>query len=139
MYENRDDLDWEILRSLRADSRSTNVEMARRLGVSEGMVRQRVKRMIQDGIVKKFTIETASKGLKAMIDVSVAINVHTSKVARKLMAIDGVEKIYEVSGSSDVVAIIDVCNSYQLNDIIEKIRATENVTSTGTKLVLNEL
>jgi len=139
MYESRDDLDWEILRSLRADSRSTNVEIARRLGVSEGMVRQRVKRMLQDGIVKKFTIETASKGLKAMIDVSVAINVHTSKVSRKIMSIDGVEKVYEVSGGTDVVVIIDVCNSYQLNDIIEKIRATENVTSTATKLVLNEL
>ncbi|MBN2583880.1 MAG: Lrp/AsnC family transcriptional regulator [Planctomycetes bacterium] len=44
-----DDLDLRIAESLAGDGRMTNSEIARRLDVSEGTVRQRLKRMIDAG------------------------------------------------------------------------------------------
>jgi Lrp/AsnC family transcriptional regulator, regulator for asnA, asnC and gidA len=47
-----DDTDLRIVAVLAEDGRMPNSEIARRLGVSEGTVRQRLKKLIDTGIVK---------------------------------------------------------------------------------------
>jgi DNA-binding Lrp family transcriptional regulator len=49
-----------------------------------------------------------------------------------------VERVYEISGESDILAIVDVSNTNDLNDAIEAIRAMEDVKSTKTRLILGE-
>ncbi len=134
-----DNLDWEILDILKLDARTSYVTIAKHLKVSEGMIRQRVKKLVDGGIIKRFTAVTATHGLKAIIEVSVAVNVHTTKVGSNIKKIQGVEYVYEVSGNRDIVAIVDVDNSLKLNDVIEEIRSMKNVHSTDTKLVLKEI
>lgn len=46
-----DDLDAKIVESLQVEGRSTNVEIARRLGVAEGTVRNRIERLIEDEVI----------------------------------------------------------------------------------------
>ena len=43
-----------------------------------------------------------------------------------------------MTGEEDVVAIIDVTSSPQLNEIIERIRRFDNVISTRTRLILKK-
>jgi len=139
MRNKLDNLDWEILETLKADARTSYVNIASKLKVSEGMIRQRVKKLVDGGVIKRFTTITATNGLKAIIEVSVALNVHTTKVGNRIKKIEGVENVYEVSGNRDIVAIVDVDNSLKLNDVIEKIRSMKNVHTTETKLVLKEI
>lgn len=139
MRNSFDDLDWEILDFLKSDARTSYVTIAKHLKVSEGMIRQRVKKLVDGGVIKRFTAVTATHGLKAIIEVSVAVNVHTTKVGTNIKKIQGVEYVYEVSGNRDIVAIVDVDNSLKLNDVIEEIRSMKNVHSTETKLVLKEI
>ena len=42
------------------------------------------------------------------------------------------------SGESDILAIIDVSNTVELNNTIEAIRAMDNVKYTKTRLILGE-
>lgn len=133
-----DDLDRRILKILKKDARTTNVAIANELEVSEGSIRQRISRMRQDGAIVRFTIDTASRGLKAIIEVNIEVNVHTTRIAKKIKKLEGVERVYEISGDSDILAIIDVSNTVELNNTIEAIRAMEDVKYTKTRLILGE-
>jgi DNA-binding Lrp family transcriptional regulator len=139
MAKGPDELDMKIIDALRSNSRISNVAIAGRLKVSEGMVRQRISRMKREGLITGFTITTSSRGLKSMIDINTNINVHSTKIAGKISSISGVQSVFEVSGDTDIVAIIDVSNTIELNRAIEEIRAMENVVSTTTRLILGEL
>ena len=134
-----DDLDWEILSILKKDARTPYVTIANTLDVSEGMIRQRVKKLVECGIIKRFTLVTASHSLKAIIEISVEVNVHTATIANNIKNIEGVENVFEISGNSDIVSIVEVDDALKLNDVIEEIRTMKNVCNTETKIVLKEI
>lgn len=139
MRNSIDDLDRQILATLKKDARIPYVSIANKFKVSEGMIRQRVKKLVDGGVIKRFTTITATHGLKAIIEVSVGINVHTTKVGSSIKKLEGIEDVYEISGNRDIVVIVDVDNSLKLNDVIENIRSMKNVENTETKLVLKEI
>jgi len=133
-----DHLDEHIIEILKKDSRKPFVEIADELKVSEGTIRSRVRKLFEEGIIQSFTIKTSSKNVKAIIEVKIDVNVNTSEVANQIAKFDGVSEVFEVTGEEDIVAIIDVTSSPQLNDIIEHIRHFDNVQSTRTRLILKE-
>ena len=133
-----DHLDDKIIDILKKDSRKPFVEIANELNVSEGTIRSRVKKLFEDGVIQSFTIKTSSKNVKAIIEVKIDVNVNTSDVASRISRFEGVSEVYEVTGEEDIVAIIDVTSSPQLNEIIEQIRRFDNVQSTRTRLILKE-
>ena len=133
-----DNLDKRILEIMKKDSRCPYVEIAEKLGVSEGTVRSRVHKMTEDGIIRGFTIKTSSKNVKALVEVRIDVNTDTEEIARKLSAYDGVTEVFEVTGDQDIIAIVDVESSQSLNEIIERVRRYDNVLSTRTRLILKE-
>jgi DNA-binding Lrp family transcriptional regulator len=133
-----DYLDEKIIEILKRDSRRPFVDIANQLKVSEGTIRSRVRKLVDDNIIQSFTIKTSSKNVKAIIEIKINVNVNTSDVAAKISRFEGVSEVFEVTGEEDVVAIIDVTSSPQLNEIIERIRHFENVQSTRTRLILKE-
>ena len=133
-----DNLDKRILEIMKKDSRCPYVEIAEKLGVSEGTVRSRVHKMTEDGIIRGFTIKTSSKNVKALVEVRIDVNTDTEEIARKLSEYDGVPEVFEVTGDQDIIAIVDVESSQSLNEIIERVRRYDNVLSTRTRLILKE-
>jgi DNA-binding Lrp family transcriptional regulator len=133
-----DHLDDKIIEILKKDSRRPFVEIANELEVSEGTIRSRVKKLFEEGIIQAFTIKTSSKNVKALVEVKIDVNVNTSDIANQIASFEGVSEVYEVTGEEDIVAIIDVTSSPQLNEIIERIRRYDNVESTRTRLILKE-
>lgn len=133
-----DHLDDKIIEILKKDSRRPFVEIANELEVSEGTIRSRVKKLFEEGVIQAFTIKTSSKNVKAIIEIKINVNVNTSDVSAKIARFEGVSEVFEVTGEEDVVAIIDVTSSPQLNEIIERIRRFDNVQSTRTRLILKE-
>jgi len=133
-----DNLDKHILDIMKKDSRCPFVEIASKLGVSEGTVRSRVHKMAEDGIIRGFTIKTSSKNVKALVEVRTDVNTDTEEIAVKLAEYDGVTEVFEVTGDQDIIAIVDVESSQNLNQIIEGVRRYDNVLSTRTRLILKE-
>lgn len=133
-----DHLDDKIIEILKKDSRRPFVEIANELEVSEGTIRSRVKKLFEEGVIQAFTIKTSSKNVKALVEVKIDVNVNTSEIADRIASFEGVSEVYEVTGEEDIVAIIDVTSSPQLNEIIERIRHFDNVESTRTRLILKE-
>lgn len=133
-----DDVDRKILRLLKGDARASFVDLAKVLGTSEGTVRARVKRLQEDGIVRRFTIQTAGSNVKALVEVRIETNIATGKLAGEIAGWDGVERVWEVAGEYDVVVIVDVESTAALNEIIDRIRQFPGTQSTRSRLILKE-
>lgn len=131
-------LDKRILNILKKDSRCPFVKVAEEVGVSEGTVRCRVRKMVDEGIIKKFTIKLGSNNVKALIEVRIDINMDTEEIAKELATYDGVTEVFEVTGDQDIIVMVEVESATHLNEIVEKMRHYDNVISTRTRLILKE-
>jgi DNA-binding Lrp family transcriptional regulator len=57
-------------------------------------------------------------------------------VAERLSSLEGVEKVYEVTGQYDALVVISVSNLAELNRCIEEIRTVPGVRETNTAMIL---
>jgi DNA-binding Lrp family transcriptional regulator len=94
--------------------------------------------MTEEGIIRGFTIKTSSKNVKALVEIRIDVNTDTDEIAKELSGYDGVTEVFEVTGDQDIIAIVDVETSQNLNDIIERVRRYDNILSTRTRLILKE-
>jgi DNA-binding Lrp family transcriptional regulator len=133
-----DDLDREILAILRRDSRTPYTEIADRVGTSEGTVRNRVERLLEDGVIERFTIATRTGNVKAMIEVGVAVDVDTGGISKDIADWTEVDFVWQVSGEEDIVVVVDTADTGTLNDLITRARELDEVVSTKTRLILDE-
>ncbi|MFB6154370.1 MAG: Lrp/AsnC family transcriptional regulator [Haloferacaceae archaeon] len=133
-----DDLDRRILGVLRRDARTPYTEIADRVGTSEGTVRNRVERMTDEGIIERFTVATRTGNIKAMIEVSVAVDVDTNEVSELMAEWNEVDFVWQVSGEMDVVLVVDAADTRQVNELISQARELDEVKNTKTRLILDE-
>jgi DNA-binding Lrp family transcriptional regulator len=133
-----DDLDRRILSILRRDSRTPYTEIADRVGTSEGTVRNRVERLVDEGIIERFTVATRTGNVKAMIEVSVAVDVDTTDVSARMAEWSEVDFVWQVSGEADIVMVVDAADTGAVNDLITKARDLDEVQNTKTRLILDE-
>ena len=99
---------------------------------------QLLKKLQDEGTIRKFTIQTAGSNVKALIDIRIETNVNMSGISEQIHKWDGVERVWEVTGEHDIVVIIDVASTNELNDIVDRIRAFKEVQSTRSRLILRE-
>jgi DNA-binding Lrp family transcriptional regulator len=133
-----DDLDRRILNILRRDARTPYTEIAERVGTSEGTVRNRVERMTEDGVIERFTVATRTGNIKAMVEITVAVDVNTTGVSEQMAEWEEVDFVWQVSGEEDIVLVVDAADTKGVNDLITQCREMEEVQSTKTRLILDE-
>ncbi|WP_248518252.1 Lrp/AsnC family transcriptional regulator [Salinarchaeum laminariae] len=133
-----DDLDREILTILRRDSRTPYTEIADEVDTSEGTVRNRVERMLDDGLIERFTVSTHTGNLKAMVEIEVDVDVDTHAVSESMADWSQVDFVWMVSGEEDIVLVVDAPDTQGVNDLITKARELSEVVNTKTRLILDE-
>jgi DNA-binding Lrp family transcriptional regulator len=132
-----DEIDKEIIRILKRDGRATYNEVGKKVGLSEGAVRKRIKDLVSSGIIKKFTLKLAlSEGAEAIALVSVKPSIPTSEISGELLKIPNVETVYEVTGEYDIAIMISAMNIAEVNECIEKIRKIDGIIKTNTMIIL---
>ena len=132
-----DEIDEKIIEILKENARTTYVDIGRALGLSEGTVRNRIQALTDSKVIKRFTVEVSlTVGVKALIMVSVDPQMPTTQISDNVLALPGVEKIYEVTGEYDVVSVVSSPSIEELNHTIEKIRVINGVVKTNTIIVL---
>ncbi|MEM2926331.1 MAG: Lrp/AsnC family transcriptional regulator [Candidatus Bathyarchaeia archaeon] len=132
-----DETDRRIVDFLKEDARIPMTSLAERLGLSEGAVRKRVKKLMALGFIKRFTIETASEGfISAVVLVQTTPSVSTPEIASRIRNVKGVEVVYEVTGQYDITAIISGEDVNMLNSSIDEIRQIPGIIGTNTLISL---
>jgi DNA-binding Lrp family transcriptional regulator len=129
-----DQTDSQILRMLKADSRMSFVDLGKRLDLTEGAIRARVAKLLREGVIRRFTIESKDE-VKGVVMVATSRAVSTTKVSDAIRAL-GVYHTYEISGNFDIICFVEAESIEEVNIMVEKIRALDGVTDTSTSLVL---
>jgi len=132
-----DEIDKEIIRILKQNGRATYSEIGKKVGLSEGAIRKRIKDLVDSGIIKKFTLKLAlSEGAEAIALVSVKPSIPTSEISTELLKIPNVDTVYEVTGEYDIAIIISAMNIAEVNECIERIRKIDGIIKTNTMIIL---
>ena len=140
MLNNIDSFDEKIIKILQNDARKPFVDIANTIGLSESAVRRRIKNLTDNDIIKKFTIEINNRGKTSAITlISVASSSDTSTVTSKLLNLEGVDVVYEITGQYDIAAIISAPEISEINSYIDEVRKIEGVSDTNTVIILKTL
>lgn len=132
-----DALDRKILGILKRNSRTPYLKIAEQIGVSEGTVRKRVKELIRNGTIRRFTIVAGPvKRIRAIVLISSTPNALLPGVSDSILNIEGVTDVYEVSGEHDVISMVEGETVDEVNRTVDKIRAVDGVAKTVTSIVL---
>ena len=132
-----DETDRQIIRILKDDGRAGYIDIGKRIGLSEGAVRKRIKVLSDSGAIRKFTVKVGvAEGAEAITLLTTNPSFPTQEVSNRIREIPNVETIYEVTGEYDVVAVISGLSVAEVNECIEKIRRVEGIMKTNTMIVL---
>lgn len=130
-----DDTDVRILNLLRDNSRMKNTEIARRVSLTERAVRARIEKLVREGTIKKFTIETSPVGVEGIVLIDTNVGRTTAvKDKARLMS----ESVFECSGDYDVAVRLRADTLDDLNKRVDELRAFPGVIRTATLVKLVE-
>ena len=136
----RDKIDERIIEFLRNDSRESFVDIGKKLKLSESAVRRRVKNLVDNRTIKKFTVEVGdSNSTSAIVLISVDSAMDTSKVSSKITKLEGVKTVYEITGQYDITVIISAPNINDINTCIDALRKIPGVTDSNSVIILRTL
>lgn len=130
-----DRTDEEILEILEQDGRISFTEVAEKVDVSEGTVRNRIEKMQETGVIEKFTVEISTEGSNAVVMVELETGRDIEKVLEDFP--DSI-KILEVAGDYDLVLRIERKSNREINSLLDSIRSISGVKDTETYMVLNQ-
>lgn len=136
-----DEVDREIVHRLSSDARVSNRQIAAELGVTEGTVRARIKRMEEEKLIRITAVTNIDRfrdaGL-AYIWVEVERTHQVREVARRLADIDELGFVGEMLGRSDLLAITMVRNNEHLAEFVHsRISSIPGVRRTESSLGVN--
>ncbi len=136
----KDKTDEKILEFLQKDSRESFVEIGKKLKLSESAVRRRVKNMVDNRTIEKFTVQIGeANNTSAIVLVSVDSSIDTSKVSAKLTKLDAVKTVYEITGQYDICVIARAPNITEINKCIDDLRKIPGVIDTNTVIILKTI
>lgn len=136
-----DSLDARIISALGADGRRSYAEVGAEVGLSTAAVHERVKKMLDKGVIRRFSISVDPERVGLNFTAFVAIRndggIHCRDVAPRLRAMPQVEELHSVAGEYDFLAKIRTTHARALEDVIYQIKAIEGVARTTSTVVLN--
>lgn len=131
-----DDLDRKVILELEENSRKTYLEIAKKLRVSEGTVRKRVKKMLKKGILKFTVFVTTKVGFSSIVLIKTSPQTKTSSIVERIKKLKEVKEIFEVTGDVDIIIKVLCNNAEEFNEVIEKVREIPNILETRTYTIL---
>jgi Lrp/AsnC family transcriptional regulator for asnA, asnC and gidA len=137
-----DDLDLKIIKELQKDGRASFRDIAEKISVSEGTVYNRVNKLLESKVIKRFLPEIDYS--KIGYDLTVLIGVITeggklTDIERRITESPNVNAVYDVTGEYDAIIVAQFRTREELNDFVKNLLSIPGVKRTNTMLVLNTM
>ena len=135
-----DDLDLKIIEELRQDGRASNSTIARALGVSEGTVRRRLKRLVED---RAFEVRVTPNLNRPGGMARSVLGIHAApdmveQVLGRVAELDEVSYAVSAIGRYDVLAWVELEDRASLGRfIVEKVGVIPGVRRSETHVILD--
>lgn len=137
--KNIDQVDSRIIRLLQKDGRLTNIQIAKKLEISEATVRTRLKRLIEEDFIQIVAVSNPFKlGFEITGDLYIHVDIKKiDEVTKALKKIKALWYIVISTGDASINAEFVVKNREDLNDLIfNNISKIDGVVSIETSIIL---
>ncbi|TFG32206.1 Lrp/AsnC family transcriptional regulator [Candidatus Thorarchaeota archaeon] len=145
-----DDKDYRILTLLKENARLTTGEIAKELDIAQTTIHNRIKKMRESGVIKRFTVDLDRKmtgrGLVAYILCTVSYRttrgqkINQFDIAQLIKNLPEVEDVSIVTGEIDIIVKVSLGDVDALNNfVITKLRNIDGIEKTVTSVVLAEV
>lgn len=122
MSKKLDLLDHKIIEELKNNSRISFSDISQKIDKTEATVRRRVKKLLEDGIITRFTIDfnidskqSISATIKAIPDFK-----DIKRILKQLRDIEEIKHIWRLSGDCGLLMKVDISTIDKFNPLIEE-------------------
>ncbi|MBN2457110.1 MAG: Lrp/AsnC family transcriptional regulator [Sedimentisphaerales bacterium] len=134
-----DTLDWKIINIL-SKKYMSNSSVAKELGVTEGTIRQRLKRLQSDGVLKIRALRDPNileNQQLAVVAATLMEAKYLDKIAQKISELENVLSVSIVSGRYDfLIEVLVKSNKGLVSFLTEKLSTIEGISKTETFVIL---
>ncbi|MBS3793623.1 MAG: Lrp/AsnC family transcriptional regulator [Candidatus Thorarchaeota archaeon] len=117
-----DTIDKKIIEMLKEDGRRSYSEIAEHVDRTEVTVRRRVNSLLEEGVIRRFTIDVdplkIGRRIRTIIRVKVAMK-EASALAEKVKSLEEVTEAYILDGSCGLMLKVVVDNLSELRQFLE--------------------
>ena len=135
-----DDRDRQLIAMLRENARIPTAELARRLGLSRTTVQARLERLERGGVIAGYSVRLADEVERGLIRAHVLVTIlprTAPRIEAELRAMPEVRTLHSVSGSFDLIAIVEAASIGELDKLIDRIGTLEGVEKTLSSIILS--
>ena len=132
------DIDYRIIRLLQKNGRIPNTEIAKKLGISEATVRNRMQALIGEERIQVLAVVNPLK-LKSGILGNLRVKAdrqQLEKVGNELSKLDELWYIAQLVGTADFDAEYYVSAQHEFGALVDKISQIEGIISIETSLLV---
>ena len=135
-----DDTDKAILEALCSDARLSQRQLANIVGVAQGTITNRIKKLESDGVITGYTLNLNPPSLDAEMTVMAVLCIEKGlimEVQEKISADNRVFAVYDVTGDWDSMVLARVKNREDLDNLTKTVFTLDGITRSYTHVVLN--
>lgn len=135
-----DDTDRKLIAMLRENARAPTAVLARWLGLSRTTVQARLERLERGGVIAGYGVRLSEDIERGLIRAHVLITIlpkTAPRIETELRAIPEVRTLHSVSGSFDLIAVVEAASIGELDRLIDRIGTLEGVERTLSSIILS--
>ncbi len=134
-----DSINWKILESLQQNSRQTNTEISKRVGISSPAVAERIRKMEDAGIIEGFYTKLSYFETGNQLTAIITLRAFMGKLKPFLIKVKTFKEIincYRITGNENIVMKVVLKNQKHLEQFIDQLIV---YGETKTQIVLSNI
>lgn len=133
--------DTQILDVLQVDAKTSQAEIARRVGLSPASVNERIHKLEQQGVIRKYVAilddQKAGQDITAFIEVFIEHPRHEERFVKLTRELEEVQECHYVTGEFSCLLKVKVPDRVSLRELVlDRINSLEGIRQTKTMIVL---
>lgn len=125
-------MDRKLLKILHENSRISIVELSQKVNLSRPSVKERINKLVEQGIIKNFTIQVSTQQIEQTITFFTELSQVTLSVEKTLALLKStpyVNEVHIVSGDVNYLVKATVANTTDMKNLLAKWMSFANVKS----------
>ena len=138
-----DKFDQQIIKLLTANARQPVTAIGDAIGLSRTAVNDRIRRLEEQGIIRRYTLELGESGEARKIGAYFELTFRPfdlTAVRQQLQHIPGIRQAHALSGNTDVLLFAEAASMEQLNEVRRQLselpQLEKLVTSTAMETLI---
>lgn len=132
-----DDVDRKLITLLQENSRLSYTELSRLVHLSRPSVVERIHKLLEQGVIEKFTARVSAKHLGYAVSVLIQIsNINVSvETLLKVLDKDAIIEVYAVTGKDNFIIKAVCINLDEMQDLLKELMQFGNIV---TSLIIDK-